>query len=556
MKARLLILTLSLALLLASCAPPATGPAPATAGIDQALFAQFESELEALRQQLKIPGFSAAIVQDQALVWARGFGYADVENQIPATPNTPYRLASVTKPIAATLLMQLVAEGALALSDPVSRHGVELESDGKIQVWHLLTHTSEGVPGARHRYNGDRYSRLGAVMEAATGQSFAQLLTQRVLQPLGMADTAPSYPACTLALLASSPDAGGPGRNEVRVNQALARPYQLGRAYNVLPGAYPSGFSPAAGLISTVVDLAKFDVALDQGLLLSDEAKAQMFEPAVSTYADRTDLMYGLGWYTQRYQGTRLLWHTGRWAPSVSSLYLKVPDQQITFLILANSTYLSTPYPLGQGDVLYSTLAETFYRTFVFPRQTGKAVPRIDWDSQEEALVDQLSQVAGADVRELLERELWSHRQLFASMRRTTSANRLLAVHRQVYGTAGGTDLDLYAFRGVDYIPVPSAQIELDAASLAPFVGDYVLSDIPPGAEGALPAEVRIEAWQGSLYGVNPDQQCISLVPLTPVRFAIPESPGLTLEFHITGDTVETVAVQAGPLAAVYAPKH
>ncbi|MFQ5796391.1 MAG: serine hydrolase domain-containing protein [Candidatus Bipolaricaulia bacterium] len=72
--------------------------------------AQFETELDDLRNKLKIPAFSAAIVKDQQLVWAKGFGYADLENQIEAAPDTPYRLASVTKPFAAILIMQLVEE--------------------------------------------------------------------------------------------------------------------------------------------------------------------------------------------------------------------------------------------------------------------------------------------------------------------------------------------------------------------------------------------------------------------------------------------------------------
>jgi len=68
--------------------------------VDAEVLVQFEQELEFLRQALKIPGMSAAIVQNQELVWTKGFGYADIENKVEATPDTPYLLASVTKPIA------------------------------------------------------------------------------------------------------------------------------------------------------------------------------------------------------------------------------------------------------------------------------------------------------------------------------------------------------------------------------------------------------------------------------------------------------------------------
>jgi CubicO group peptidase (beta-lactamase class C family) len=563
MGKRILFVMLVATLLLANCAQPAApatpegdSPTPAPAEKGKDVFAQFENDLEYLRQQLKIPGFSAAVVKDQELVWARGFGYADLENQVEATPDTPYRLASVTKPIAATLLMQLVQEGILGLNDPISDYGVELESDGVIQVWHLLTHTSKGVPGTRHDYDGDRYSRLGAIMEKATGESFGELLTERILEPLKMTNTAPSYAQCALAEMATLPEADRRSRNEVRVNGSLAKPYQLDNAYNIVEGGYPAGFSPAAGLISTVVDLAKFDIALDQDVLLKDETREQMFGPAVSTYMNRTDLMYGLGWYSQTYKGTRLLWHSGRWAPSVSALYLKVPEKSITFIILANTTYLTTPFPLGDGDVLYSTLAETFYRTFVFPEQFGESVPRLDWETSKSDLVSQLEQVTDEDIRELLERELWSHRQLYASVGRTELADRLQAVHQRAYGASDVSQLDLHAVKGVQYIPVISAKVALDDAALGLFVGEYVLTEIPEAAVGELPGEVRIEIRDGKLFGVDSEMGCISLVPITPTRFAMPDNPALTVEFHMNGDAVEKLKVEAGPISAIYEQKE
>jgi hypothetical protein len=336
----------------------------------------------------------------------------------------------------------------------------------------------------------------------------------------------------------------------------LAKPYQIDGSYDIVEGGYPSGFSPAAGLISTVVDLARFDIALDQGILLQDKTRDQMYEPAVSTYMNRTDLMYGLGWYSQTYKGTRLLWHSGRWAPSVSALYLKVPDESITFIILANTTYLTTPFPLGDGDVLYSTLAETFYRTFVFPEQFGASVPRIDWESSEPDLLSQLERVTDEDIREVLERELWSHRQLYASVGRTELADRLLAVHHEAYGTSGLSNLDQHAVQGVQYIPIISAKIDLEETALGQFVGEYVLTEIPQAVAGELPGEVRIKIRDGRLFGVDSEMGCISLVPIAPTRFATPDNPALTVKFHMDGDGVEKLKVEAGPISAVYERKE
>ena len=101
------------------CLPAIVGTSPAVtepeAAADVRTLAQFEADVEELREELKIAGLSAEIVKDQAVVWAKGFGFADLENQIPATENTPYGIASLTKPFAAALLMQLVEAGQLDL---------------------------------------------------------------------------------------------------------------------------------------------------------------------------------------------------------------------------------------------------------------------------------------------------------------------------------------------------------------------------------------------------------------------------------------------------------
>ena len=87
---------------------------------DAARLERLERQLEALRQELQIPALSAAIVKDQKVLWAKGFGFADVENKVAATEHTPYHLASLTKTFASTILMQLVQEGKIKLDDPVS----------------------------------------------------------------------------------------------------------------------------------------------------------------------------------------------------------------------------------------------------------------------------------------------------------------------------------------------------------------------------------------------------------------------------------------------------
>src|SRR6187549_3581284 len=126
--------------------------------------AAFEKRLEQLREESSIPGMAAAVARGDRIIWQRGFGYADVEHRIPATPRTSFHLASLTKPFAATVLMRLVEEGKLSLDAPVSTFGIDLSSPGTIRVRHLLSHTSEGHPGAEFRYNGDRFALLDKVI--------------------------------------------------------------------------------------------------------------------------------------------------------------------------------------------------------------------------------------------------------------------------------------------------------------------------------------------------------------------------------------------------------
>ncbi|MFN2130885.1 MAG: serine hydrolase domain-containing protein [Anaerolineae bacterium] len=402
--------------------------------------ASFEAHLETVRQALQIPGMSAAVVRDQALIWAKGFGYADPENQVPAAPDTPYGLASVTKPVAAVLIMQLVEEGAIDLDAPIAEYGVHLLGDG-ITVRHLLTHTSEGAPGTVHHYNGNRYALLGGVIEGATGVTFAELLSDRVLLPLSMLDTALN-PVSSWGNADSSDwkkfgrllGWGAAYRHYPDVYKRLAKPYQLDAGYNLIPGMYHLVHSPAAGLISSVADLARFDMALDQGLLLKSATMAEMWKPAVSTYNGRQDLMYGLGWYVQDFDGLQLRWHTGRWPPSTSALYLKVPEEGLTFIVLANTANLSTPFDaIGYGDVSKSTLALSFLRHFVYPRQHGRPLPQMDWSEAEERLVGQLAGIREASARQFVERELWSFRQAYASVGRADEVDKLWRVSLRAF---------------------------------------------------------------------------------------------------------------------------
>lgn len=410
---------------------------------------------------------------------------------LAATVDTPYQLASLTKPIAATLTMMLVEEGALDLDDPVARYGVALPEASAVTVRHLLSHTSAGEPGRDYRYDGQRYARLGEVIAGATGEAFGDALADRIVGPLGMTRTAPNDPTC------GAGDVAGLSRDPryASVYRDLARPYLRTPDAEIAPGAYPDAFNPAAGLISTVTDLARFDAALDRGLLVSDGERERMFAPTVSTTG--VDLPYGLGWAVFDGAGTRLVWHAGQWTPSASALYLKAPDLELTFIALANSDALSAPYPLSRPDPLVSTAALLFYEAFVVPELHGATVPDVVGEADADALVDALGAATEPELR--------------------------------VAAAPAGSDEVLTPAR---------------AAALA---GRYRLA---PSAAGApLPAVLTIAPVRGGLAMVDPRPSCTVLVPVTAELFHAPTVPGSRVAFP---EGLDALVLLNGPIRVTY----
>jgi CubicO group peptidase (beta-lactamase class C family) len=314
----------------------------------------FPAELDALRVQLLIPGMSAAIAQDGQIVWARGFGHANVESGLAATSTTPFHLASLTKPFAATVVMQLVEEGLVDLDDPVSEYGVNLSSSGIVRVRHLLTHTSEGVPGSSYQYSGNRFASLDQVIQSASGSSFAERLVERILEPLELRRTAPN-PRQPGAFALT-------GLDWSQFLADMAAGYQVNGS-RVEPLQHPSYFGTAGGLVASAEDVATFSIAIDEGRFLSPETWEQVFTPATSNAG--ATLPYGLGWFIQEYQGVTLQWHYGYWTTN-SSLIIRAPEKGLTFVVAANTPNLSAPYGLGlDNNVMRSDMARLFVEDFV-----------------------------------------------------------------------------------------------------------------------------------------------------------------------------------------------
>lgn len=308
---------------------------------------------------------SATIVKDQEVLWAKGFGYADFENRIPATPDTLYHIASETKPIAATLIMQLVEQGKLDLDEPMSHYSSDFKDDS-VRIKHLLSHTSAGAkPGEHFEYDGARYAYLTAVIEKKTGKPFRQVMVETVLDPLGMSSSVPGPNVVEEA----DKWVGVLGKDHLdRYAKSLARqsqPYTLYGDGEIVHVPYPPQyFGASAGLLSTVLDMAKFDAAIDRHVFLKRETQEKAWTNFVSNGGQR--LPYGLGWFVRDYQGTRLIWHGGNWGTGFSAIYVKVPERNLSLIMFSNSEALNGHmYAVGE-DITNNVFACAFLRVFVF----------------------------------------------------------------------------------------------------------------------------------------------------------------------------------------------
>jgi hypothetical protein len=139
---------------------------------------------------------------------------------------------------------------------------------------------------------------------------------------------------------------------------AAARRALLADAYMPLHSS-----QTAAGAISTVVDLAKFDIALDGGRLVSAASRDAMCTAARTS--DGKTLPYGLGWFVENQPSPKLVWHYGWFPPTVSALYVKVPERRLTFILLANSDGISAGVAWTAEGVRGSPFARLFLEHFV-----------------------------------------------------------------------------------------------------------------------------------------------------------------------------------------------
>ena len=162
------------------------------------------------------------------------------------------------------------------------------------------------------------------------------------------------------------PDAAEATRYYRESLSKLAKPYTLyGDSESVLDSYPPDFFGAAAGLLSTVLDMAKYDAAVDRHRFLKKEMQERAWTAFVSNSGQR--LPHGLGWFVTDHRGARLVWHYGHWGTGFSAIYLKVPERDLSLVMLANSEALADhQFQVEGGDITNNVFACTFLRAFVF----------------------------------------------------------------------------------------------------------------------------------------------------------------------------------------------
>lgn len=336
----------------------ALAPRPDAQSLPYALFDRY---LDALREEAGIPGLSVAIVQGRRLVWDTGLGRQDAEQGIPARADTPYLIGDLTQNFAAVVLGQCVERTGLSITQPMSRWSSLIPEPGA-QVQHVLAHASTGTPGETYRYDVGRFAQLTPVADDCTDRPFRRAVAEDIFDRLGMNDSLPGRDLAAIG--ATAPDFFDDGvlRDYESVLTRLAVPYRV-RGGKATRGDYPAdAVSTATGLISTVRDLARFDIALDDNALIGQNLRAVAWTN-VTTSAG-APLPTGLGWFVQTYNGERLIWQFGAIRDVGSALLLKVPSRDMTLILLANSDGLA-PDTVANGDITVSLFAKLFLRLFV-----------------------------------------------------------------------------------------------------------------------------------------------------------------------------------------------
>lgn len=298
-------------------------------------------------ERRKIPGAAVSVVHHGKIVKAAGYGMANLELNVPATEHSVFEIGSISKQFCAEAVMMLVADGRIALDDPLRRYLPEVpEAWSGITIRHLLTHTSglrdwEGdsafsyrreyttsefiafvarhpldfAPGSRFAYTNSAFPLLGKVVEKVTGVSYERFVAERIFRPAGMVETYFKHHAN----IVPNHTGGYVDEGGTLVNGEPLRPVIL---------------APNGGIMSTATDMARWHIALSNGTLLTPATMAAMLVPV--RLNDGSVFSGGIAWFLDEFRGHRFVLHNGSTVAGYSSVVYRYLTDDLSVTILFN----------------------------------------------------------------------------------------------------------------------------------------------------------------------------------------------------------------------------
>ena len=287
------------------------------------------------------PGVALVVVERGRVVKAAGYGFADREAKVPVTPDTVFKIGSVSKQFIASGIMLLVRQGKVHLDDPIASFFDDLPASWRpTTVRHLLTHTSGLLrespafdplsdksdaeviraaytaplhfpPGARWEYSNVGYYALAEIIHKASGRPWTEFIDETIFRPAGMTITFPTNTARSIPGMA----VGYTGND------------------NISPAPHWVALRPSGAFLSTVLDLARWEATLYTDRVLTSAERDVMWTPVQLN--DKTQAPYGFGWHLDGGRGQRRIWHGGG-LPGFISNYVRYPDEGLTVIALTN----------------------------------------------------------------------------------------------------------------------------------------------------------------------------------------------------------------------------
>jgi CubicO group peptidase (beta-lactamase class C family) len=340
---------------------------------------QLETAVARFMEAGGVPGVSAAVVQNGEYVWSEGFGMADVENTVPATPQTLYRLASISKSLTATAAMELWERGKLDLDAPVQkycpafpekpwpvttrellghlggiRHYKSLSPDdpeiGNVRHFDnpiegglnfFATEPLVAQPGTKFKYSTQGFTVIGCAIEGASGQHYVDFVRKNVFEPAGMTRTQVD--------------------DRVAIIPQRTHFYHKDKSGQVVgAGLLDSSYKiPGGGWLSSAEDMARFEVVILHDSLLRRATRDLMWEP--QKLADGSPSTYALGWRTGKDFGEFDVEHGGG-QQGTSTFFMILPQRGDGVVVLANMDGANS-----------SSLAEELMKILIAPEDSQKA---------------------------------------------------------------------------------------------------------------------------------------------------------------------------------------